>query len=387
MRSLTWSEVHQRRLERNYLLESAPPEQMIHVVGAVRGLQAQVLTAAELGISARVVGVTQQQVREQLWKRRHLVKTYSLRGTVHLHPADELPLWTAARRGLHDWREGRWHETYNMDQAQARTVLDALTDALDGRGLTREELADAVARCVGSWARERIASTWADLIGLGFDAGLLCFGPNRGNKVTFVRADQWLSNRQEIDPTEALADIFRHYLATYGPATPQDFARWFMPQHLKPAEARELADSLANELEEVEVEGERAWLLAADADTGWQPLGTSLRLLPQYDCYIIGSRFGRERIVPESARARVFAHKNGRFEGAVGLPLLLIDGVVAGMWERRKRGSRTEIRVEPFIHLTAHQSQQLEAEALRSGEFLGTEIVLLQGALAGPGKD
>ena len=60
----------------------------------------------------------------------------------------------------------------------------------------------------------------------------------------------------------------------------------------------------------------------------------SLWLLPQYDCYLLGCG-PRERIVPEAARPRVNTYGRGRFESATGLPVLLIDGAVAGIWERR----------------------------------------------------
>ena len=74
--------------------------------------------------------------------------------------------------------------------------------------------------------------------------------------------------------------------------------------------------------------------------------------------------------MPAAAKPHVFAFKNGRFEGAVGLPLLLIDGVVCGMWERRKRAGRIEVRVQPFKRLTPAQRELLEAESARIGEFL-----------------
>src|SRR5690242_4632233 len=228
MRSLTWDEVFARRLARQHLAEPAPRARLAAVVSAVGGVQAQVSTAAGLAIGARVADVTQWGVREELWQRHGLVKTYSLRGTLHLHPADEMPLWTAARRALPDWREGRWRAAYGLEPERADAVLAAMADALDGRCLTRAELADAVAERAGSWARERMASVWADLIGMGFEAGLLCFGPSRGSSVTFARLDQWIGRgEEEIDPDTALATICRRYLAAYGPATHRDFAEWF----------------------------------------------------------------------------------------------------------------------------------------------------------------
>src|SRR5437867_561300 len=75
--------------------------------------------------------------------------------------------------------------------APAEALLEAIGEALDGRCLTREELAQQVAHRIGSWVREPLSSTWGVLLGPAAYTGRLCFGPSRGSKVTFVRADQW----------------------------------------------------------------------------------------------------------------------------------------------------------------------------------------------------
>ena len=110
----------------------------------------------------------------------------------------------------------------------------------------------------------------------------------------------------------------------------------------------------------------------------------SLRLLPQYDCYLLGCG-PRERIVPEVARPRVNTYGRGRFDSATGLPVLLIDGAVAGIWERRAPGRKppkaSELRVEVFGQLTARQREQLEAELARIGAFLGVNLALSLGVL------
>jgi hypothetical protein len=106
-----------------------------------------------------------------------------------------------------------------------------------------------------------------------------------------------------------------------------------------------------------------------------------VRLVPQYDCYVLGSRFGRDEIVPPAAQARIRAYKNGRFEGAVARPLVLLNGVVAGMWDRRPRGQRLEIQVEMFAPISHSQHRMLEAEVARVGVFLGKEATLTVGGL------
>jgi uncharacterized protein YcaQ len=226
-------------------------------------------------------------------------------------------------------------------------------------------------------------SSWGEMLGPAAYRGLLCYGPSQGSKVTFVRADQWIGagKRKELDPDEALLAILRRYLAAYGPATNRDFARWFW---LEPMEVRKLMESLAPELEEVVFAGHRMWMLTADAlsfiGSAQERQPDSLHLLPQYDAYVLGA-VPRERLVPEAAKKRILTFGRGRYEGAVGIPILLVNGVIAGIWERRRTSKQTEVRVETFVQLTSPQHKQLEAEAARIGAFLGVEATLSVGTL------
>jgi hypothetical protein len=40
---------------------------------------------------------------------------------------------------------------------------------------------------------------WQNALGAAANAGLLCCGPDQGNEVTFVRADQWLDGWRTLD--------------------------------------------------------------------------------------------------------------------------------------------------------------------------------------------
>src|SRR5258708_26317563 len=98
MRSLTWQEVRGRRLARHALLAPAPKERLVEVVRAVCGIHAQMLSAAELSVGIRVVGVTRQDVCTELWQRRGLGQTPGPRGNLPLLPPPDAPLWAASPR-------------------------------------------------------------------------------------------------------------------------------------------------------------------------------------------------------------------------------------------------------------------------------------------------
>ena len=368
--SLRWADVVARRLERSSLTPRAT--ELVDVVAALGGVQAQLQASAELQLAARVDGIARADVRAALWERRELVKAWTLRGTLHLHPASELPLWHAARRAvavenqsLPAWRDPNGNDHPPLDAEQVAAVRAAVHDVLDGRCLLREEIVEEVIARVGPEPRERLSS------GFAFFLGDLCQGPPHGAKVTFARPDQWVDGWHEPNESGALREACRRFLHTYGPARPADFLEWFGSGRLNAADGRMLFESI--ELDKVDVEGHRAFVLAGDASF---PEATgSVRLLPEYDAYVMGFR-EREVLVPARVRERVATRPRGRYEGPAGLRFLLIDGLTAGLWDRAKRGKRLEIRVMPVRALAKPQRHELQTEVARLGAFLGLEPVL-----------
>ncbi len=153
-----WDEVRARRLARSSLIERASGDRLVEVVGDLCGVHAQVQAAAELQLAARVDGIAQADVRAALWEQRSLVKAWTLRGTLHLHPAAELPLWHAARRavlrsadqGLPAWRDPAGDVHPALGAREVEGVRATVWEVLDGRCLLREELAEAVVKRVGA---------------------------------------------------------------------------------------------------------------------------------------------------------------------------------------------------------------------------------------------
>jgi hypothetical protein len=371
-----WDEVRARRLARSSLSERADSDRLVEVVSAVCGVQAQVQASAELQLAARVERVVQADVRAALWEQRALVRAWTVRGTLHLHPAEDLALWHAARRavagpveqGLPEWRDpaGVLHPALDADDVEA--VRAAVWDALDGRCLLRDELADEVVKRVGAAPRDRLSS------GFAFFISDLCQGPPQGSRITLARPDQWVKGWREVsDEREALREVCRRFLRTYGPARPVDFCAWFASSGLKAREAQALFESLGTDVEQLEVDGQPCFVLAGDRSF---PVATRhVRLLPEYDVYVMGFR-EREQLVPQSVRELIAKHGRGRYEGPAGTRLVLVDGIAAGLWERKKRAKRIELDIRLVRRLPMADRVGLEREAERIGAFLGLEPVV-----------
>jgi hypothetical protein len=143
--------------------------------------------------------------------------------------------------------------------------------------------------------------------------------------------------------------------------------------------ANELFGKLASELERVELEDEPAWVVAGDAEAPAQP-HRGICLLPYFDAYVVAGQ-PRERLFPGAAAARALI-SSGQ---AGNYPVLLIDGVVGGVWHQRRSGSKLAITVEPLHALTAPQRRQLHHQADLVGAVMESTVTLTVGSVtAGP---
>ena len=359
---LTWARVRAWRVARQRLDERVPKRRLLDVVRDVCGLHAQVQSSAELQAWARVDGVTADDVREALWERRTLVRTWAMRGTLHVLSADDLPLYVAALRTHDRWWKGAWLRMIGHSADELRSILDAIHRSLGARPVTRERLTEKVSALAGPWARERMGSGWGEMLKPAAFAGSLVSGPPRGQNVTFVRPDRWLKAWVVPEPQEAWREIVRRYLRTYGPATREEFARWW---GMQPATAGRILKASADEVEEVEIEGWAGWTLIGDvAAMRKARLLSPARLLPAFDVYVAGTR-PEASLVDRRFEARVF-----RQAGWI-TPVVLIDGMVAGVWGHERRGPEVEVAVEPFGTPSAARRREVAEEADRLGAFLG----------------
>jgi hypothetical protein len=370
MKPLKWRQVLSWRLAQHCLSPRLGRRGLVRAAERIGGVQAQVLSAAELALWARADGLSREDVRRALWQERTLVKTWGMRGTLHLISAAELPLYVAARGVHHNRNWDGYFAWFGLTPSQHEAFLAAVPEVLGARPMTREELAAAVAdrTRIRDVRRLIVSANWGTPLKQSASLGHLCFGPSRGQSVTFVNPRKWLRRWRAVDPDDALREVARRYLAAYGPATRDDFARWW---GLKRTDARRLFESLRDELEEVEVEGWRAVALRATVATMREAgPATAVSLVPLFDAYTFG--FGRhlEPILAGEREDEVF-RPQGWISAAV-----VVDGRIRGTWNQKAAGGVTSIRVRLFSAPAARVRKGIAAEADRMGAFLGSRVLL-----------
>ena len=371
MTSLSWDSVLAWRLERQHLAARAPRDAALAVVSDIAGLHAQVASCAELTLWARVDGLERGDVAELLWERRALVKTWAMRGTLHLLAAAELPRYVGALARLRPRHHvPAWLRAHGLEREQAEAMLAAIADSLRGADLTREELAAKVAQRVGAPdLAERLKGGFGDLLKPAAFTGDLCFAPSDGQRVRFTRPADWLGGWEQVDGEQAGNEVVRTYLRAYGPAPREQFQRWF--GMTSPAEAGRWIAALGDEVAEVDVEGDRGWMLAADVEAAAaaEPAGV-VRLLPGFDHYVVAAPRAADAVLKGAHRERVY-----RPQGWLS-PALLADGRILGVWSHETGGDALRVAVEPFGRVPKHVRAGAEAEAERLASFLGLTLDL-----------
>jgi hypothetical protein len=366
MLKLTWPQVLAFRLRRHFLEERAARGDLLAVASRTCGLHAQVMSSAELAAWARIDGLDSGDVSATLWKERTLVKTWAMRWTLHLLSTVDYPIYLAAFRAFSFFRSERWLASYGITADDMSALLDSFQVALSGDGLTREQLADAVAQHSGrTHLREKLLGGWGTLLKPGAYQGHLAFGPSSGQNVTFISPRQWLGVFPELDIDDARLETVRRYLNAYGPATPADYASWWGATR---ADSRKLFQALGDELIPVSIDGWDAWALRTDADAFQRAKpSTAVRLLPGFDPYTVGLRSGREAALPAGQKRRVFS-----LQGWIA-PVIISGGSVVGVWNYEVKRAHLAVTVEPFEPLSRAIRDGIEQEVARLGAYLKSE--------------
>jgi hypothetical protein len=248
---------------------------------------------------------------------------------------------------------------------QEEQILAAIGAAVDNATLTVDELTEAVVAATGAWAGDPVMEAfqgkwprWRQVLPLAGLRGLVCFGPNRGRKTTYTSPPVPLGKVK--DP---LRWLLNRYLHAFGPSTPERFANWLttpVPW------AQELFKS--TDLTPVEVDGEQQWVAHNDTKPADGP-PEGVHLLPYFDTYAYAVGNDRTRLNPGKAATRA----KGNFQ------VLLVDGVVGGLWHQKRTARRVEVTVEPFTRLTRQRRGALDEQVTRIATILDATPTLTIG--------
>ncbi len=357
----TWPRVLAWRMRR-HLLDPVGEADVVDVVRRLCGVQAQVPAAGALAVRVRQRGRPADSVNRALEERR-LMRTWAMRGTLHLLAPDEAGAYLSLVGAARSWEKGSWQKAFGVTPDEMVALVEAVGQVLDGEVLSRDELVAAVGEVLGrSELDAELRSGWGAVLKPVAWQGGLCHATSDGSRVRFARPDQWLPAWAGVpDPEEAAQVVIPAYLRAYGPASPDRFDAWLTRGTSKKAALRSWFAALDERLVTVEVDGEPAFLLAEDLDDlGDMSPKHTVRLLPGFDQYVLGPGTKAEEIIAPSRRAEV-----SRAAGWIS-PVVVAGGRVVGTWEADGRN----VQVRLFEDAGPIPGPELDAEVARVEELL-----------------
>lgn len=365
----TWERVAALRLRRQHLDTPAPREALLDVVRDHIGIQAQVMSSAEMSLGTRVAGLERAEVGRALREDRTLIKTWAMRGTLHLVAAEELPELVAALGTRLNWLRPLWLRYFGVTADQMRRLQDAIGETLTDRPMTRVALAAALADELGDPAfADKVTGSWGTFLKPAAGRGFLCFGPDDGRNVTFVNPAAWLGlDIPQPDP-RAIGAVIERHLAAFPGSTKGELARWW---GVAAGELRGPLAALGDRLAIVDVEGTKAYVRTDDLDelAAAEPVAT-VRLLGGFDPYTLSLQKEAEPLLAMARRPLV-----SRQAGWISA-VLLVGGRVDGTWTHDLGPRRTGIELAPWRRLSKVERVAIEAEAARIAAFLTPGVPL-----------
>jgi hypothetical protein len=326
-----------------------------------------------LSVYARTSGVLPVDIERALYDDRTLVRVLCMRRTLFVVPRELVPVVYAACTRTIAARERRRLEQMiavsGISKRPAAWLVRASTAALRavearGEAFTSEVVADVPVLAkrlrvgAGSWW-DAIQSAGSRVLRQLAMEGRVVRGRPRGTWVNgqyrWVPTTTWLDGDIEtIDQAEAQAELFRRWLASFGPATETDL-RWWTGWTVR--EARAALAAVPHAV--VDLDGSTGFVLADDLDDVEKPEPWAA-LLPTLDPTTMGWKERDWYLGP---------HASVLFDSAGNAgPTVWWDGRVVGGWSQRRDG---EIAYRLLEDIGSDAEAAVEAEAGRLEAWLG----------------
>ena len=188
---------------------SVHPRDIVQHLGA---LQAQDYLGSLWAVGLRTCGAPELAI-EQALADRLIVRTWPMRGTIHLIPAGDvrwmLDLLTPR---VIQGSQGRLRQLGLDSQIITRSAEIVAQALVGGKQLTRPELY-AILETSGIQASSQRG---LHILGQLAHRQLICFGARRGKQPTFTLLDEWISPVRPLPRDEALAMLAMRYFTGHG---------------------------------------------------------------------------------------------------------------------------------------------------------------------------
>ncbi len=341
-----------RRLANQQLTgpRTADPAEVTRQLGAV---QSQEYAQSLWALGLRTQGASAASIEAAI-DRGAILRTWPMRGTIHLVPAEDARWMVRLLAGRPMRLAANTYRKIGLTEDILARAADVVMGALRGGGqLGRKDLYALLTSSGIDCSASPNGGRGNHILGFLSMSGLICIGPVRRGQPVFVLLDEWAAAPRQ--PAEPLAELAVRYFSSHGPATARDFSWW---SGLTQADARRAIEVVGPALAAEDRGGEPHWAGPARRDEAVPAEGAYL--LPAFDEYTVAYKdrglLLDGRPLPPSDLLN---------------PVMLLDGWAAGLWKRVVTGKSVQISLAPYGRLGRPDRSRLVAAAERYAQFLG----------------
>lgn len=330
----------------------------LEVVTAFGAMQAQDYGQALWAIGSRIPGSTRQDIEDAV-NRFEIIRTWSMRGTIHFVPAVDAK-----------WMVDLLTPRITAKLKSRRAELNVTEENLDYCGeILKKELKGKTLL-----SRPRIFTIFEEageptgnqrgyhiLLELA-QHGLIFIGPNESKQPTFGLLDEFVTSHT-LSHDESLQTIATRFFTSHEPASLKDFAYW---SGLTLTDARKAILLANSQLKAIEIEG-ATYFVGAAFHTPIVPVKNSAHLMAGFDEYFLPYR-NRHTIIDVDHANHVTPGGNGVFK-----PTVVVNGTVCGVWARQVKTKTAKVSVHLFPGMSCDVSQLMHALADYE-RFIGVPI-------------
>jgi hypothetical protein len=338
---------------------------VVSVTDSCCGINSQNYSQSFISYWARIDNFRDDDLRLELKPKRGLVRTWTVRWTMHIIPAKDYHTYVLGSGGVKLFKAfERLAKNFGLPAQQIRisSLYKPVLEKMKGRSVTTQEIKSLVTTRMREMGYRAGWSGIREMASLG----MIVNAGRKGSMDLWMRSDEWISKAKKIPDIDTYRiELLRKYIQQFGPVSRADILYW---SGLSANEVDLALNTLSSELEKVSVKGSNQEYFAMDKISNASPQPPKVILLPKFDSLMMGYK-DKSRFMDMQNYKRVF--------GPLGMvaATVLINGFVAGKWKKRREGRKMLVDVELFREVTTADKRAMEEKFIEYGG-LETEVMI-----------
>ncbi|MFX0043037.1 MAG: winged helix DNA-binding domain-containing protein [Candidatus Hodarchaeota archaeon] len=359
MDTFNLNQVNKLVLQKHHLTEDDKIDDIIQITEDLCGLHSTDLKTSHLSLFVRTRNFKKVDLEKELYINKTMGRIRGMRRTLFIQTKNMIPIVHAATFELSEKTFQKYMEYHGIFIKDYHEISKFIIEKLKGRELSASEIRKELNSKLNIPA----------IIQLMCNYGLLIRGrpikdwKDRRNKYVLFKEQFPNIDLAEMDEENAIKQLVKRYIITYGPVTENDISWW---TGLTKTKIRGAFNNFEKQLERVRISNVKGNFIISKSDINHlkdinNPEEKFLNFLPELDPYLMGYK-DRQRYIDSSNKNKVF-DRSGNATATI-----LINGKIIGVWDIEEKPEPL-LKFYLFTSIEDNLKNELHDKAQRIGKF------------------